>query len=369
MRVIVVGAGIMGLCSAWALQRAGHQVALYEQSEKIPNPLASSTDQHRLIRYPYGAMTGYARMVRDAYAAWERLWRDLGRKHYRATGTLVVAHELDGWVEASIGGLEELGLPYERWTPAELARRLPFLHLSSARFALFTPTGGILFAERILQDLADLLAGRGVALHRHVPVAEVDPVRAVIRTADGREERADALVIAAGPWSPDLLPALADRVTPSRQVALYLEPPAEWRAAWAVAPMLLDQIEAAAGGFYAVPPVDGTALKVGDHGFTLSGHPDRERIPSAGELATILALAGSRLPDLARYRVLEAKTCFYSLTEGERFIAERLENAWILAGFSGHGFKFGALIGERVAAALAGEVAAGQLAAFAAGQV
>ena len=369
MRVIVVGAGIMGLCTAWALQRAGHQVALYEQSAEIPNPLASSTDQHRLIRYPYGAMTGYARIVRDAYAAWDRLWSDLGRSHYRATGTLVVAHEPDGWVEASIAGLEQLGLPYERWTPADLARRLPFLHLAAARFALFTPTGGVLFAARILRDLADLLTGRGVALHSHTPIAELDPARAAVRTADGKEDRADALVIAAGPWTPDLLPALAGRVTPSRQVALYLEPPAELQAAWAAAPMLLDQIEAAAGGFYAVPPVAGTALKVGDHGFSLTGHPDRERAPSATELETILALAGTRLPDLARYRVLEAKTCFYSIAEGERFIVERLGNAWILAGFSGHGFKFGALIGERLAAALAGELAADQLAAFAAGRV
>jgi glycine/D-amino acid oxidase-like deaminating enzyme len=50
VRVIIVGGGIMGLCTAWALQRAGHRAALYEQGP-IPNPLASSTDHHRLIRY------------------------------------------------------------------------------------------------------------------------------------------------------------------------------------------------------------------------------------------------------------------------------------------------------------------------------
>ena len=368
MRVIIVGGGIMGLCTAWALQRGGHEAALYEQGQ-VPNPLASSTDQHRLIRYTYGAMTGYACMVRDAYAAWDRLWADLGRSHYRPTGTVVVAHELDGWVEASIGSLEAERLPYERWTPAELALHLPFVRLDAARFALFTPTGGVLFAARILEDLAGFLARRGVALHAQSPVVAIDPARAAIRTADGREHRADALVIAAGPWTPDLLPALSGRVTPSRQVALYLEPPAELRAPWSAAPMLLDQIEAAAGGFYAVPSVDGTPLKVGDHGFSLTGHPDRERAPSAAELETILTLAGSRLPDLARYRVLEARTCFYSVTESERFIAERFENAWILAGFSGHGFKFGALIGERVAAGIAGGLAADELAAWAVGDV
>jgi sarcosine oxidase len=84
LRTIIVGGGIMSLCSAWALQRAGHRVVLYEQGP-IPNPLGSSHDQHRLIRYAYGAMTGYARMVVQAYAAWRRLWDDLGHSHYRET--------------------------------------------------------------------------------------------------------------------------------------------------------------------------------------------------------------------------------------------------------------------------------------------
>jgi len=367
MRVIVIGGGIMGLACAWALVRRGHEVTLYEQGA-LPNPLGSSCDQHRLIRFTYGAMTGYARMVADAYAAWDRLWADLGRSHYRPSGTLVVARAAGGWVEESIACLEALALPVERWTAADVARRLPFLDLGTPRFALFTPTGGVLLAERILEDLVRLLTVRGVTLHARTPVAGIDPAGAGIRTADGREDRADALVIAAGAWAPALLPALAARVTPSRQVALYLAPPAGLRAAWAAAPMLLDQIEAAEGGFYAVPPVAGSALKVGDHGFSLEGDPDRERTPSAAERATVLALARSRLPDLARYRVLEARTCFYGVTADEAFIVERHENAWILAGFSGHGFKFGALIGERVAAALAGERSADELTAWAAGR-
>ena len=47
MRAIIVGGGIMGLCTAWALCRSGHDVVLYEQGP-IPNPLASSYDEHRL---------------------------------------------------------------------------------------------------------------------------------------------------------------------------------------------------------------------------------------------------------------------------------------------------------------------------------
>lgn len=370
MRVLVVGGGIMGLSCAWALRRGGHEVTLYEQGP-LPNPLASSCDQHRVIRFTYGAMTGYARMVADAYAAWERLWADLGRSHYRATGTLVVVRDETDWTRHSIASLEELSLPFECWSPAELARRLPFLDLGTPREALFTPSGGLLFAERILVDLTRHLAAHGVRLRANTPVRALDPARAALRTDDGREEQGDALVVAAGPWVLELLPALRGRITPSRQVALYLEPPPELQAAWGAAPVLLDHFEAtegAEGGFYAVPPVDGSALKVGDHGFSLKGHPDRERAPSADEATTVTALAGTRLRDLARYRTIETRTCFYSVTADERFVALRIGNAWVLAGFSGHGFKFGALMGERLAAALAGDLPADELAAWAAGR-
>src|SRR5260370_39325593 len=69
MKAIIVGGGIMGLSTAWALAREGHDVELFEQAE-LPNPLASSMDEHRLIRHPYGDHIGYARMIDDAFTAW-----------------------------------------------------------------------------------------------------------------------------------------------------------------------------------------------------------------------------------------------------------------------------------------------------------
>src|SRR5215204_6476581 len=86
MKAIIVGGGIMGLSTAWGLARDGHDVELFEQGP-LPNPLASSMDEHRLIRHPYGDHVGYARMIDQAYAAWELLWSDLGQRLYAATGT------------------------------------------------------------------------------------------------------------------------------------------------------------------------------------------------------------------------------------------------------------------------------------------
>lgn len=70
MNVIVVGAGIAGLSTAWSLVKAGHGVSIVEQGP-IPNPLAASGDHHRIIRSAYRAGTGYARLAHEAHEAWE----------------------------------------------------------------------------------------------------------------------------------------------------------------------------------------------------------------------------------------------------------------------------------------------------------
>ncbi|MDX1541275.1 MAG: FAD-dependent oxidoreductase [Geminicoccaceae bacterium] len=367
MRAVVVGAGIMGLGAAWALQRDDHEVVVLEQGT-IPNPQGSSVDQHRLIRYAYGAKDGYAAMVGDAFGAWDRLWGDLGTSHYQETGTLAVARAAGGWVEQSFACLERLGVPVERLAPAALRDRLPMLDVSSAAFGLWTLTGGVLFAERIIADLARLIERRDGVVRDRTRVQSLDAEQGAVVLEGGERVRGDVLIIAAGPWTPDLLPELRGQVTPSRQVLAYLEPPEDHLEAWRRAPMLLDQIEASRGGFYAVPPVAGTGLKIGDHGFSLRGHPDRHRDATDGDVHSVLELAGTRLRDFERYRIVEGRTCFYSVTEGERFVVEPRPGFWLLAGFSGHGFKFGPLIGERVTDALAGRRLAADVTRWARGE-
>src|SRR6478609_11019390 len=91
MRVAVVGAGIAGLSTAWSLNRRGHEVTLFEQAPRIPNPYAASGDQHRIIRRAYAGADGYARTISEAFEAWEELWADLGTRHYAPCGTLGVS--------------------------------------------------------------------------------------------------------------------------------------------------------------------------------------------------------------------------------------------------------------------------------------
>ena len=364
MKVSIVGAGIMGLGTAWALERLGHQVTIFEQGA-VPNPQGSSVDQHRLIRYPYGAAEGYMKMVGDAYAIWDQVWADLGETLYHETGTLCLAQAGAKWHRESVSALERAGHRVERLDEAALARRCPLIDIANVDEAYYLGSGGLLFAERIVAALARRLAGRGVEIRPQTPVIEIDPDRGFVTLADGSVIGADALVVAAGPWGPRLVPSLARRVKPSRQVLAYMLPPEDLRPLWQASPMLLD-IDPDVG-FYAVPPRDGTGLKVGDHRFSLSGDPDGDRAGTEAEIAVALAGCARRLKRFDEYRIDRLRACFYTVEPEEKFIIEPAGlSTYVMSPCSGHGFKFGPLLGSAVAGAIdAGEP--GDIAAWAAG--
>ncbi len=169
-------------------------------------------------------------------------------------------------------------------------------------------------------------------------------------------DSADALLVAAGAWTSRLVPAVAARAVPSRQVVIYMRPPAEQRAAWTRAPVLSDVVSSESSIFYLIPPVGGTDLKFGDHRFTLGGDPDGDRAATEAEIQEVMRLAGRRLRDADRYERIEPRVCFYTCSPDEAFTARAEGKALVLTGFSGHGFKFGALVGERTAERLTGSL-------------
>ncbi|MDB5414738.1 MAG: FAD-dependent oxidoreductase [Rubritepida sp.] len=360
---LILGAGIMGLCTAWSLLREGFSVRIVDQAPP-PNPRGSSVDHHRLIRHAYGAQPGYMRMVDEAYAAWDELWADLGEVLHIQTGVLALDEANGEWLRASRDALRAENRPLEDLSAAQVAQRFPYISGEGIANAFFCPQGGVLLAERIVTALAQHVVAQGAVIEI-ARASALDAERATLTLEDGSTRSADVLVVAAGPWIPRLLPAIGRRVTASRQVLVRLAPPPETAEAWSCAPMVLDL----AGGFYLVPPVAGTPLKIGDHSFSLQGDPDDpDRTPDLHEADRILDLARRRIPGLDRFTHLGAATCFYEVEPRERFVVERLsKRGWVMSGFSGHGFKFGAVLGQRLARAITQPEASHGVTAWAAG--
>ena len=364
-KALIVGGGIAGLSTAWALARRGYHVSLFEQGP-LPNPNGSSYDEHRITRHAYGAMEGYAHLMPEAFRIWDMLWQATGRSHFEPCGATYFLRHHGTWYDGMARSLTEMGIGFRDIPLDQVPQRFPMLTTGNLLRAVETDGAGMLFPVRILTDLTVLLGRLGVRLHAGTPVTAIDPERARL-TAAGQPHEADVLVVAAGAWADRLVPSLKGRAIPSRQAVLYLSPPPGLADAWARAPVMLDV--RADGGLYTLPPRRGTRLKVGDHVFSCTGDPDEDRVATAHDLARLWPAARETFRDLDRYDVLEPKACFYTVREQEEFLLEPIGSAgWVISACSGHGFKLGSLMGELAARGIAREMPAAEITALAAGR-
>ncbi len=364
--VAIVGAGIYGLCLARALHKRGAAVSVYEQGP-IPNPVSSSFDEHRITRHTYGDLSGYGALMPDAFAAYEALWADLGVRHLSPSSIVYIGRQPSNLYEETARDLDRLSIPHRPLTVAEVAARLPMIRIDGVVMAFEAAGAGMLIASRNVTELARWLNEAGVDLHQHARVTEVDPETGRI-VVDGTTHSADIVVVAAGAWLPRLHPAAAaGRLLPSRQTVLYLKPPSALEAAWATAPVMINQDVAT--GAYILPPRQGTRLKVGDHVFTRRGAADDDRIATEPDIAPVRERARANLADFESYKLIEAKVCYYTVADDERFVVEPTgKRGWVLSACSGHGFKLAALLAGGLADALTGHRPAAEIPAWAAGR-
>lgn len=368
MRIAIVGGGIHGLSSAWALARLGHEVVLFEQHE-IGNDAAASADEHRLIRTFYPGETGYQAMARAAFDAWVDLWMDLGERYYVPCGALALCREEGDWTDRARLTAAGLDSATETLPLDEIRRRNHALSTDGVRYGLWSPWGGVLLARRILAALHGHLIARGVRLQEQTAVSAIDTLAGELTLADGRRHQADLIIAAAGGWLPGLVPDFAPSGLQSkRQTLVYAEAPGGYTKAWENSPAIID-LGGERGG-YAVPPVAGTGLKfaVPDLARPVAG-PQAALAPAAAEMvANVMSAFAGWLNDGTQYRVVSARGCCYTMAPEERLHLRFAGRCLMVAACSGHGFKFGPLLGQAIAECAGGGLAPADLERWAAGR-
>lgn len=95
---------------------------------------------------------------------------------------------------------------------------------------------------------------------------------------------------------------------------------------------------------------DGIGLKVGAGVHKRrSVDPDQDRLPEPGEGQSLRDLFASPLSRIGEYRVSHVATCAYAFTSDHRFFGDLLGRTLVVSACSGHGYKFGAAVGRRIA--------------------
>jgi sarcosine oxidase len=360
--IVVVGAGIVGLSVSRAALVRGHEVTLLEQGA-IANPASASYDQHRMIRYQYGEAEGYTRMVGDAFDAWERLWDDLGVRHFSNTGTMGISQSPKDYTARSLETFRKLGIAHEVLDREAVEQACPQLSLPANNLGLLASTGGALFASRIVDDLACWISAKGVRKREHCKVVRVDPARGEVFLEDGSFVSGDLVVVACGAWLTDLLPGYAGMPT-FRQAVCYVEPPEEYLQAWRNSPCLTDL---GPGDNYAIAPTRGTGLKFGSGSHRRPGHPRDGFQSQVAEGDEVLGHFSPFLRQASRYKPIRMQVGYYVKDASQRLRIDAHERAIVVTNCDGQMFKFGPLIAARLIGSFNGDQSTADLAHWAAG--
>jgi glycine/D-amino acid oxidase-like deaminating enzyme len=326
----IIGAGVFGSSLARQLAIDGWDVTLVEQREPGWDG-SSSGGESRLIRFSHGNEAWYARSALRA----RELWRQIDPSLIEECGVAWFAHGDDGWEADSERMLRREGIACERLEPGEAARLYPSLGGADLAWVLFEPDAGVLHASRAVRVLAAQAQEAGARIEQ--------------RRADPAERfEADHVIWACGPWLAKLFPGLV-QIRPTLQEVVFVEAPPEWERT----PGWVDYDRSVYGhgglgdGFKAATDAEGA-----------TADPDALGDLGGATEPIIRAYLADRFPALADARVRSRRACPYELTPDTHFVAAphpEDPDTWLLGGGSGHGFKHGPALAERMAAWLRGD--------------
>ena len=344
--VVVVGAGLLGLSTAYSL-RGGRDVVVLER-ETVGHARAGSHGPSRIFRLGY-ADPLYVDLARRAFAGWRALEAESGAALLDLTGQL----SFGPGAEAVFEALTAAGSAAEWLSADAVERRFPMF--AGRGTAVFEPDSGVLAAR---EALTALRVAAECDLREHTRVRSiVDHEGGVrIKTDAGRIE-ANVAVVTAGPWTRALVGLRTPTVATLEHVA-YVRP----RSPGVVRPPVF--IDHRPRAVYGLPTPGSDRYKIALHHAGAVVDPDATSL-GADALAVEALEAATRhwLPEFEP--VAETiDTCLYDNTPDDDFVLDRAANVVIGAGTSGHGFKFGVVLGALLAELVEGRAPTVQIERF-----
>jgi sarcosine oxidase subunit beta len=338
---VIIGGGIVGGATAYYLAKRGLKaVVLEKRAIGVEASARSAGGVRAQCRNRLERMLAMA-----SIKLWEGLEAELGMDvEYVQGGNIRLATTESRMDQLRAEAEEELadGLTVEVWDRAVLNRRSPFL---SDMFigAKYCPTDGI--ANPILATWAFARAAEqaGATILTHTEAVDVEVQAGQVTSVLARNQaesitlKTPLLIHAGGAWTPQLAKSLgvAVPVTPARNFIGVTEP---------VAPLFTEFFSSHDMRLYFRPARKGH-IHVGCVGLT-SGTFDKA-VPPEG--LPHLARLSLMVPALGHVKLLRTWAGTLAMTPDHLPIigpVEGLQGYLIAAGFSGHGFCLGPIVGK-----------------------
>jgi monomeric sarcosine oxidase len=355
--VAVAGGGIMGLSAAYGLLRRGVRRVVVLEREHVGHDRAASTDDTKAIRYEYADQEIYSRMVGRSIEMWRDLQATTGADLYVNCGVACWGRTGDRHARLSYQTLSKLGVPIREVNVDELVRLYPQFDRADLVYATVNPEGGYLRASNCVHALERLVRELGGEIREQAQVVGLEPRRdgVVLRLADGDIVTANRAVLTTGAWGAKVLPQLGLTLplTANRQQVVYMG-----GLGSEFAPDLFPVFLNLDHDFYGFPLDAFGLLKASIHEPGPVIDPDEVQMPGRDFEEQVLSLLRTYIPRAVLGDVRKSRMCMYAMTPDEDFVLDHFpgyDNVVVGAGFSGHGFKFGPLIGDLLAALVLGE--------------
>lgn len=341
MTIAIVGAGIMGSSAALAATRRGHTVTIYDHNPP-GHTRGSSHGNSRIVRRDYPDPL-YASLMNEAYPLWAELDALLGGGIFHPTGLVYFGDPASPNIQNLVQNAQNNRLPHRLLDHQTIAEAFPALHLEPGEVAVHNPEAGWAHAHRAVTGSLNYALALGATF---VP-QRADPQKLL--------QTHDAVLVAAGAWAKALfhLP-----VNVHAQTFAYLQLPPDHnlpdqtlhRPVW---------IEDTIHGIYGFPPEPGAnTVKFGVHSPGPEIDPDQNhdqntdqdplRQPHPAKLDLLLDFARRRFK-IEKPRLRKPQTCLYTNAPDDDFLfAEPEPGLFYASPCSGHGFKFGPWVGNRL---------------------
>ncbi len=354
---IIIGGGVMGLCTALRLSEQGVRRVVLLEKRRIG--AGSSGKSGAILRQHYSHETTI-RMSRESlqfYASFEDdNGHDIG---FNRTPMVFVCHERDRVaLEANVNLQRSFGVDTRTVDVAGLRELEPRAAFEDESIAAFEPEAGFVDPGRTLAALMAVCRDRRVEVCEGVRVQDVvvtgDRVTGVL-TGDGESIDSDVVINAGGPWAGLLCSRLGLDMPLKviRPEQAYLVPPASYGSERYIFGDLMT-------GLYWKPEPSGWT-RVGK----LSYEGDRD-VPdpdnydegvSSDFIEFCRTRLAQRVPAYGESVSWGGCGALYTVTpDAHALIGEvpGIDGFFVVSGFSGHGFKMGPAVGTGVAALVTG---------------